>query len=158
MRYTRRIRIAIAGVLLSAPCSWPWAGAPTDHQATADPTEQSVTDDSAVERVIELNQLSAALVGKAARGDTPAHEFRIQARIYRELLRKLSLDDRELPGDERLPQDLLLNMVRMSALLHSAADCKTGLVITCPAELVLQLRSQQREVEQALEMVRLTRD
>lgn len=111
-----------------------------------------------LERVAELNLLSQALVEKASRGDTPAHDFRIEARMYRELLRRLMLDDRELQEEERLPQDLLLDMVRMSALLHSAADCKTGLVITCPAELVLQLRSQQVKVEQGLEMARLTRD
>ena len=105
---------------------------------------------TSLQRLEELNALSAALVEKAGSGSTPAHEFRIEARMYRELLRQTMLQDRERRPNDQLPQPLLLDMVRMSALLHSAADCKTGFVITCPVDLMLQLRSQQTSVTQGL--------
>ena len=99
------------------------------------------------QRVEELNALSGALVEKAATGSSPAHTFRVQARMYRELLRRLMLDNRSLAPDAQLPDDLLLEMVRMSALLHSAAECKTGFVIVCPVDLMRRLEAQQGEVE-----------
>ena len=111
-----------------------------------------------LEKFEELGLLSAALVEKAESGSSPAHDFRIQARMYRELLRQTMLRDRERPLDEQQPQDLLLEMVRMSALLHSAADCKTGFVITCPADLMLQLKSQQARVIQGLKTIRMLHD
>ena len=104
---------------------------------------------------VSLNLLSEALVAKAGSGSTPAHEFRIEARMYRELLRQTMLSDRERPVNAQMPQPLLLDMVRMSALLHSAADCKTGFVITCPADLMLQLKSQQAKVTQGLNMTKM---
>jgi hypothetical protein len=75
--------------------------------------------------------------------------------MYRELLRQAMLDNRGRPADKQLPQPLLLDMVRMSALLHSAADCKTGFVIVCPADLMQQLRSQQSRVTQGLKMLQM---
>ena len=75
--------------------------------------------------------------------------------MYRELLRQAMLDNRGRPADKQLPQPLLLDMVRMSALLHSAADCKTGFVIVCPADLMQQLRSQQARVNQGLKMLQM---
>ena len=75
--------------------------------------------------------------------------------MYREMLRQVMLDNRDLGASEQLPQPLLVDMVRMSALLHSAADCKTGRVIVCPTDLMLQLRSQQARVTQGLEMLRM---
>jgi hypothetical protein len=108
-----------------------------------------------LKRLEEINLLSAALVEKAGLGSTPAHEFRIEARIYRELLRQTMLNNRAQSTSDQLPQHLLLDMVRMSALLHSAADCKTGFVITCPADLMLQLKSQQSRVMQGLKMIQM---
>ena len=126
---------------------------------TSTPSNDSGINTSAgLEQLEELGLLSAALVEKAGSGSSPAHEFRIQARMYRELLRQTMLSDREKPSQEQLPQDLLLDMVRMSALLHSAADCKTGFVITCPADLMLQLKSQQAKVDQGLKMTRMTHE
>jgi hypothetical protein len=107
---------------------------------------------SGADRLAELNLLSQALVEKVGSGSAPAHTFRIEARMYRELLRRLMLDDRAVSDGDRLPQPLLLEMVRMSALLHSAADCKTGLVITCPPDLMRQLKSQQAKIDQALKL------
>jgi hypothetical protein len=106
------------------------------------------------ERLEELDRLSQALVLRAASGAAPAHEFRIEARMYRELLRNTMLENREQPDSQQLPKPLLLDMVRMSALLHSAADCKTGFVITCPTDLMQQLKSQQARVTQGLAMTR----
>ncbi len=106
------------------------------------------------QRLIELNLMSQGLIGKAASGRAPANEFRIEARLYRELLRKLALDNREAPEREKIPKHLLFAMVRLSALLHAAADCKTARVITCPADLMIQLRSQQNTVSEALESMR----
>ena len=106
-------------------------------------------------RLTELNLLSEALVEKAGTGNSPAHQFRIEARMYRELLRRLMLENREISSDQQISKNLLLEMVRMSALLHSAADCKTGLVITCPPDLMLQLKSQQARIDQELKLNRL---
>lgn len=107
------------------------------------------------ERLEELDQLSLSLISRAASGTAPAHEFRIETRMYRELLRNTMLENREKPAPQRLPRQLLLDMVRLSALLHAAADCKTGFVITCPANLMQQLKSQQARVTQGLKMARV---
>jgi hypothetical protein len=118
-------------------------------------TTSTIKAPAGLQRLEELNFLSEALVKKAESGSAPAHEFRIEARMYRELLRQAMLSDRERPANEQLPQPLLMDMVRMSALLHSAADCKTGFVITCPADLMLQLNSQQAKVTQGLKMTNM---
>ena len=101
-------------------------------------------------RLYEINLLSTALIEKAAAGSSPAHQFRIEARIYRELLRQLMLDNRVLPARQQIERHLLLDMVRMSALLHAAADCKTGLVIICPPDLMRRLKSQQTRIDTQL--------
>ncbi len=100
----------------------------------------------AATRLRELHLLASALVERAASGRTPSHDYQIQVNLYREQLRRIMLADRERPTGDRLPATLLLNMVRMSALLHAAAECKSGLVITCPPDLLRQLRAQQAAV------------
>jgi hypothetical protein len=133
---------AVAGK--SAALNPPSADAPNSANAV-----EAVADaQTGPATLAELDLLSAALIEKAAKGNTPAHQFRIEARIYRELLRRLMLDNQALPEQDRLPQNPLMERVRMSALLHSAADCKTGLVITCPPDLMRQLRSQQSRIDQ----------
>jgi hypothetical protein len=112
-------------------------------------------NDSQIARLLELNGLGQGLVAKAATGRTPAHEFRIEAVMYREFLRRLMIDDRAIAHGDRISDDLLVDMVRMSALIHSAAECKTGLVVTCPADLMLQLRAQQRKIDQELKLLGL---
>ena len=99
--------------------------------------------DNLFERLETLNLLSEGLVEKAGSGASPANEFRIEARLYREVLRQLVLENRTVSPAGRIPESLLLEMVRMSALLHAAADCKTGKYITCPPDLMIQLKSQQ---------------
>ena len=119
------------------------------HAAIAADASDNTVDNSAT-RLNEINLLSTALIEKAAAGNSPAHQFRIEARIYRELLRQLMLDNRVLPAKQQIERHLLLDMVRMSALLHAAADCKTGLVITCPPDLMRRLRSQQARIDAQL--------
>ncbi|HUT40726.1 MAG TPA: hypothetical protein VM011_05230 [Gammaproteobacteria bacterium] len=111
-----------------------------------------------LKRLEDLNLLSTALVTKAGSGSAAAHKFRLEARMYRELLRQTMLGNREQPANRQVPQPLLLDMVRMSALLHSAADCKTGFIISCPADLMQQLRSQQARITQGLKMARMMYD
>ena len=108
----------------------------------------------ALTRLEELDLLSQGLIRKAGDGATPAHIFRVETRMYRELLRQTMLTDRQRTEAEQLPQNLLLEMVRLSALLHAAADCKTGYVIICPPDLMSQLRLQQAKVSQALLLAR----
>ena len=110
---------------------------------------------TSLERLENINLLSEGLIARAGSGSAPAHEFRIEAHMYRELLRQVMLDNRDRAISEQLPQPMLLDMVRMSALLHSAADCKTGRVIVCPTDLMQQLRSQLSRVTQGLEMLRM---
>ena len=131
--------------------------AETQPQASVEFAGQDAAGDT-YQSLENLNLLSEGLVAKAGTGSAPAHEFRIEARMYRELLRQVMLSDRKRPTEDQLPQPLLLDMVRMSALLHSAADCKTGFVITCPADLMLQLKSQQAKITQGLTMSKMTRD
>lgn len=119
----------------------------------ADPEQPAATDpDTAalVQRLQSINLLADALVERAASGRAPANQFQIDARLYREQLRQVMFANRELPPPRQLSRPLLLSMVRMSALLHAAADCKSGLVITCPPDLMRQLRAQQAAVGDAL--------
>ena len=129
-------------------------GAATPGASSMDPVPLASDQHQALTRLEELDLLSQGLVGKAAAGATPAQNFRIETRMYRELLRQTMLADRQRPEAEQLPQHLLLEMVRMSALLHAAADCKTGYVIICPPDLMSQLRAQQARVSQALLLAR----
>jgi len=150
----------MAGVLMQPPVASSHGLAYVAAEVQSGPADRpggrDVTD-STFNRLENLNLLSEGLVVKAGSGSSPAHEFRIEARMYRELLRQTMLGNRAQPAREQLPQHLLLDMVRMSALLHSAADCKTGFVITCPADLMLQLKSQQSRVTQGLKMLRMMR-
>ncbi|MDH3560238.1 MAG: hypothetical protein OEN52_04710 [Gammaproteobacteria bacterium] len=96
-------------------------------------------------KVEELNGDSARLIVAARSAQAKVTSFRINVTIYRESLRTLMLSNREIALDKnRIPQSILINMVRMSALLHSAAECKTGRYIVCPPELMSQLQSQQQ--------------
>jgi len=123
---------------------------PAPEASHADTAWADTEQHSALSRLGDLDLLSQGLVEKAGSGATPAHNFRVETRMYRELLRQIMLADRQRPTVEQLSQDLLLEMVRMSALLHAAADCKTGYVIVCPADLMLQLKAQQSRISRAL--------
>ncbi len=158
MRITVLVLLCMAGVLMPPPVisahGLAYVAAEVQSGPASSSSSKDFTDDT-VKRLENLNLLSEALVARAGSGSSPAHEFRVEARMYRELLRQAMLGNRAQPASEQLPQPLLLDMVRMSALLHSAADCKTGFVITCPADLMLQLKSQQSRVTQGLKMLQM---
>lgn len=126
-------------------CAPAFVAADPEQPAAADPDTAAL-----VQRLQSINLLADALVERAASGRAPANQFQIDARLYREQLRQVMFANRELPPPRQLSRPLLLSMVRMSALLHAAADCKSGLVITCPPDLMRQLRAQQAAVGDAL--------
>ena len=103
-----------------------------------------------VERGKALIAFSTALVQQAESGKAHASAFRIDVAYYRESLRDLVRDNDQRPGKDRLPKPLLMDMVRMTALLQSAAQCQTGRYIVCPPDLMTQLHRQQALVEQGL--------
>lgn len=104
----------------------------------------------------ELNGDSARLIATARSAQARATPFRIDVTIYRENLRTLMLSNREIAEKYRIPQSILVNMVRMSALLHSAAECKTGRYIVCPPELMSKLQSQQQLLSKDLDNFKAT--
>lgn len=100
----------------------------------------------------ELNKVSAKLVQEARSSKAKATPFRIDARLYRESLRTLMLNNQKINNPQgRIPRTFLLNMVRMSALLSSAAECRTGRYIVCPAELMTKLKAQQQLLSKDLD-------
>lgn len=105
--------------------------------------------ETVVARCRELVALSQALVQTAQSGRGPATRFRIDVVHFRESLRALMQDDARQPQPERLPRTLLMEMVRMVALLQAAADCQTGRYIVCPADLIERLNRQQTIVGDA---------
>lgn len=98
----------------------------------------------------ELHRLATNLVQQARSGRADASQFRIQTTLYRETLRQRMLDNPAPPAKDSTQHALLLDMVRMSALLHAAAKCKTGRYIVCPPELMQQLTAQQQRLASAL--------
>ena len=128
-----------------------------DHVASREQsTEKRAARHQRLAKLQDLHLLGEALVIKAETGEAPATTFRIEARSYREALRQIMLQDADTLPVQKLPRVLLLDMVRMSALLHSAADCKTGFVITCPPDLLRQLQRQSAKVAQQLQMAAAT--
>ena len=102
------------------------------------------------QRCRALGALSAQLLETAESGKGHAPSFRIDVVHYREALRHLLTDNEKLPAEERLPRILVLDMVRMVALLQSAAECQTGRYIVCPPDLMDKLRQQQAAVDKGL--------
>ena len=130
----------LAALLLPGVRAWPAGSEPPPADAGA-----------AVERCRALAALSRTLVETAQSGHGDATRFRIDVVHYRESLRDLMKDDARRAESERLPRPLLMEMVRMIALLQAAADCRTGRYIVCPADLIVRLNRQQERVdEQAL--------
>ncbi len=108
--------------------------------SVADNTETQ----SLAARLDELNRESARLVKDARSSQAKSSDFRIGVTLYRESLRSMMLDSEQADDvNDRVPQIMLVNMVRMSALLSSAAECRTGRYIVCPIELMTRLSSQQ---------------
>ena len=105
---------------------------------------------SAPQQYRSLAELSSRLVQTAASGQGGATEFRIDVAYYRETLRELMKQDAARAPEERLPKALLMDMVRMIALLQSAAQCQSGRYIVCPADLIASLERQQASVEKQM--------
>lgn len=139
----RILLLALFGVALSA-----WGGIPGPAAVTL----QGAIDPSLppLERSRALAALSARLVEQAQSGQAHASAYRIDVAHYRESLRDLAREDGAHPEPTRLPRVLLLDMVRMAALLQSAAQCQTGRYIVCPPDLMARLYRQQALEEQDL--------
>lgn len=128
-----------------------FAGGPWGQQPPQQLEGAGVPIDTAlppIERGKALIVLSAALVDQAGSGQAHASVFRIDVAYYRETLRDLVKDNDRHLAEERLGKPLLMDMVRMTALLQSAAQCQTGRYIVCPPDLMTQLRRQQALLEQ----------
>lgn len=97
----------------------------------------------------QLNALSQQLIDKVKTGKAEATEFRINVVYYRESLRSLMLANEKVTS-HRFTSGLLMKMVRMSALLQSAAECQTGRYISCPVNLLHQLDQQQKQLKLAV--------
>lgn len=93
----------------------------------------------------QLNTLSQQLIEQVKTGTAQAIEFRTNVVYYRESLRSLMLAN-EKSTKQRIADSLLMQMVRMAALLQSAAECQTGRYISCPANLVIELDRQQHQL------------
>ncbi|VAW66436.1 hypothetical protein MNBD_GAMMA11-3459 [hydrothermal vent metagenome] len=91
---------------------------------------------------------SSTLVQEAISSNANASRFRINATLYRESLRSLMISESEKTKTTHTNSNtLFMELVRMSALLQSAAACKTGRFIVCPIELRQQLLSQQKRLQ-----------
>jgi hypothetical protein len=88
------------------------------------------------------------LVKQAISSQANASRFRIDATFYRESLRSLMIEAEKNADKSAKSKKIFMELVRMSALLQSAAACKTGRYIVCPVELRLQLLSQQARLHQ----------
>lgn len=126
-------------VLAALAC---WVAAPA--RAQTPPRSTPALAGTAIDRCKRLIELSAELVETARSAQGAASSFRIDVVHYRESLRALMKDDAKQPAAARLPKPLLMDMVRMVALLQSAAECQTGRYIVCPADLIAQLDRQQK--------------
>lgn len=98
---------------------------------------------------LQLTALSQQLIDSVKSGKAEATEFRTQVVFYRESLRSLMLAN-ETASSQRFASDLLMRMVRMAALLQSAAECQTGRYISCPVNLLHELEQQQHQLKLAV--------
>ncbi|VAW55923.1 hypothetical protein MNBD_GAMMA07-566 [hydrothermal vent metagenome] len=87
-----------------------------------------------------LINLAKQLTKEARSGNAAASSFRINVVFYRETLREFMLKQ---PSNSIYSKKLLMEFVRMLALLKSAAECQTGRYIVCPAQLMIQLKAQK---------------
>ncbi len=129
---------ALLSGLLAWACVAPVAAASPDAEAPP------------VAHVRQLNVMSGRLVSQITAGTAEASHFRIDVAIYREMLREMMLANPKADSANRLPNALLMKLVRMAALLQAAAACQTGRDIVCPLTLISQLERQQQRVGAAL--------
>jgi len=135
------------GHLLLCICLFTFATLPDPAFALLAP-ESSTSADTAItseQDSISISSLitqSDTLVQAAISSNTNASSFRIDATLYRESLRALMISSDKASTGTAPPKEMLMELVRMSALLQSAAACKTGRYIVCPIELRQQLLAQ----------------
>ncbi|MEJ2645900.1 MAG: hypothetical protein P8180_13445 [Gammaproteobacteria bacterium] len=101
--------------------------------------------------VRQLDAMSGRLVSRIKAGTAKAAPFRVHVAVYREMLRELMLANPEVDRVDRLPNSLLMKLVRMAALLQAAAACQTGRDIICSLTLVSELDRQQQRLGAALD-------
>ena len=118
--------------------------------AQANNTDTSLqTQSSKNETEISISTLKTMvdnLVKEAISSNANASRFRIDATFYRESLRTLMIDMEKTIATSAQSKKIFMEFVRMSALIQSAAACKTGRYIVCPIELRQQLLAQQERL------------
>ncbi|VAW64901.1 hypothetical protein MNBD_GAMMA10-2313 [hydrothermal vent metagenome] len=110
-------------------------------------TEAAPPEKAVSVSIPSLVDQSSKLVQEAISSNANASRFRIDATLYRESLRSLMLNSDTQSTPSTHTKNMLMELVRMSALLQSAAACKTGRFIVCPIELRQQLLSQQKRLQ-----------
>jgi hypothetical protein len=113
---------------------------------------QMAPPQSSRDKLIALADTSEELVHKLRTNEVEAANFRIQLALYRESLRDLMLADQKAPAPDQLPRPVLMEAVRMAALLQSAANCETGRYLVCPADLMERLVLQQKTLTSNLNL------
>ncbi|VAW63149.1 hypothetical protein MNBD_GAMMA08-690 [hydrothermal vent metagenome] len=98
-----------------------------------------------------LKTMADSLVKEAISSNANASRFRIDATFYRESLRTLMIDMEKTIATSPQSKKIFMEFVRMSALIQSAAACKTGRYIVCPIELRQQLLTQQKRLHLSLQ-------
>lgn len=96
--------------------------------------------------ISSLVSMADRLVQEAISSNANASTFRIDATLYRESLRSLMINAEKTTTNSPQSKAMFMELVRMSALIQSAAACKTGRYIVCPIELRQQLLAQQQRL------------
>lgn len=144
--HRRSVILLSLGLLILAGGAWAQQPAP-EPGGTNGPIDATLPP---VERGKALVALSASLVEQAGSAQAHATAFRIDVAYYRETLRDLVKDNDLHPEEARIAKPLLMDLVRMIALLQSAAQCQTGRYIVCPPDLMSQLNRQQALLQEAV--------
>lgn len=136
----------LAAVFFFSPPFIPFALAQDSVEQPAATGPRAAPLPSSREKLTALNRTSDDLVQKLKNSKMDAANFRIRVVLYRESLRKLMLADQHATAAEQLPRPVLMELVRMAALLQAAANCETGRYLVCPADLMERLLLQQKTV------------
>ena len=131
----------LCALVLSQPCP---------AQETRFQTAQTYTQ-ACRDKLRNLDDSTNGLVKNLQSNKVDAANFRIQVTLYRESLRDMMLADQKTAATEQLPRPLLMDLVRMAALLQSAANCETGRYLVCPADLMERILLQQKAVASSIE-------
>jgi len=145
--------LVLAGLIATGNAAWA-----QETERAAVPQQAAIdTTLPPLERGKALAGFAAGLVRQAESGKAHATSFRIDVAYYRETLRDLVKDNEQHRDSAPLPKPLIMDMVRMAALLQSAAQCQTGRYIVCPPDLMTQLHRQQDLIERGIVALGATR-